>query len=116
MYAVATCTGSIYRGTTTDDVGDTVDVDVDTATPVATRVLARIKTRTVQLRDQTTQNPITVRRPVAEMQSDTDIRPGDRYRCTRHRDTYVVLSATQPDQLGRESDLIVQLQQVTPAE
>lgn len=115
MYAVATCVGSIHRGTTTDDVGDVVDVN-DSSTTVAEGVLARLRTRSIQLRDQTTQTPTTVRRPVAQMQSDTDIRPGDRYRCTRHGVTYAVLSATQPDQLGRESDLIVELQQVVPAE
>jgi hypothetical protein len=113
MYAVASCVGSIYRGTTTDEFQDVVD---DNTTPAASGVLARVETRNVRVLDQNTQTPTTVRRPVARMQSDTDIRAGDRYRCTRHGVTYAVLSATQPSKSGRESDLIVELQEVIPAE
>ncbi|NUU26116.1 MAG: hypothetical protein HOV68_32140 [Streptomycetaceae bacterium] len=113
MYAVATCEGPTYRGTTTDEVGDVVDTNTS---PYLARVLARVEVRTVRVQDSTTQTPTTVRRPVARMQSDTDIAAGDRYRCTRHGVLYAVLSATQATRSGREDDLIVELQEVIPAE
>lgn len=112
MYAAATCTGTILRGDALDEYHDRVD----NSTVAASGVLARIESRGIRVVDQTTQTPNTVRTPYARMQSDTDIRPGDRYRDDTHGITYVVLDVDQPNQLGRESDLNVGLQRVTAAE
>jgi hypothetical protein len=113
MYAVATCRGSILRGTTENEFGD----DEDNNTVAASGVLARIKTTSRRIFDSSTQTARIVDVPMARMQSNTDIRPGDRFRDDTHGGTtYAVINVTQPDQQGRESDLVIELKKVNKAE
>lgn len=112
MYHAATCRGSILRGTTESVFGD----DEDNATVAASGVLARIKSKSRRVFDSTTQTARIVQVPTARMQSDTDIRPGDRFRDDTHGVTYAVIEVDQPDQQGRESDLLIELKRVKAAE
>lgn len=112
MYALATCRGSILRGTTTNAFLDAEDND----TVVASGVLARIKTTSRRVFDSATQTARVVDAPAARMQSDTDIRPGDRFRDDTNGGTYAVINVTQPDQQGRDSDLRIELRKVKKAE
>jgi hypothetical protein len=105
MYAVATCRGSILRGTTENEFGD----DEDNNTVAASGVLARIKSKGRRVFDSATQTARIVQVPMARMQSDTDIRPGDRFRDDTHGVTYAVIFVDQPDQQCRESYLLIEL-------
>jgi hypothetical protein len=113
VYARATCRGSILRGTTQNEFGD----EEDNGTVVARDVLAQIKTRSRRLFDSATQTSRIVDVPMARMQSDTDIQPGDQFRDDTHGGViYAVKNVTQPDQGGRESDLVIELVKVKKAE
>lgn len=113
MNTVATCRGSILRGTTENEFGDLED----NSTVAASGVLARLKTTRSVVQDSATQTPRVITSTQARMPSNTDIRPGDRFRDdTNGGTTYAVLDVTQPDTQGHKSDLDVLLRQVTPAE
>lgn len=113
MYTVATCKGSILRGTTQNEFLD----EEDNGTVVARNVSAAIKTKARRIFDSATQTARTVSLPVARMQSDTDIRPGDQFRDDTHGGViYAVKDVTQPDQQGRDSDLVIELVKVKKAE
>src|SRR4051812_25658429 len=75
MYALATSSASIYRGTTTDDYGDTVD---DDTTPIRTGVPVSLleQTNTVIPADGST--PSVVRYVAGRVAAGTDIKDGDR--------------------------------------
>jgi len=113
VYAVATCKGSILRGTTQNEFGD----DEDNGSVVARNVSAAIKTKARRLFDSATQTARIVDVPMARMQSDTDIRPGDQFRDDTHGGViYAVQNVTQPNQQGRDSDLVIELVKVKKAE
>ncbi|MEU9819210.1 hypothetical protein ACIGG9_16035 [Pseudonocardia alni] len=109
MYAVATCRGSILRGTTTDAYGDESDV----ATVVATGVLACLREVSSRIFDHATQTPRQVRRTTAQVPSATDIRVGDRFRDDRHDVVYEVLNVARPGGPGRVPDQEVELRRTT---
>jgi hypothetical protein len=111
VYAVATCRGSVLRGTAENTFGD----DVATGAVHSTNHPARIKPRTHTVFDPTTQARRIVSSHDMRIQSDTDIQPGDQFRDDTHGITYAVIDAHQPDQQGRESDLLIQLRLVTAA-
>ncbi|ANZ35251.1 hypothetical protein BBK82_03350 [Lentzea guizhouensis] len=113
MYAVATCRGSILRGSTESEFGD----EEDNETVAASGVLARIKSERRRVFDSATQTARTVRVPMARVQSDTDIKAGDRFRDDTHGGViYAVIDVDQPDQQGRQSDLVIELRKLKPAE
>jgi hypothetical protein len=113
VFAVATCKGSILRGTTENEFGD----DEDDGTVIARDISAAIKTKSRRLFDSATQTSRIVDVPMARMQSDTDIQPGDQFRDDTHGGViYAVKNVTQPDQQGRESDLVIELVKVKKAE
>lgn len=91
MYALATCTATVLRGTTANEFLDVVDTD----TSVATGVLAAIRRTSKAIR--------------AQVQSDVDLRVGDRLRDDTHGPTYVVQSVTTPGGPGVAGDLEVEL-------
>ncbi len=111
MYAVATCRGSVLRGVTTGEFGD----EQATGAVHSANNLARIKPRTRTVFDPSTQARRIVSSHDARMPSDLDIRPGDQFRDDTHSATYQVIDVSQPDQQGRESDLLIQLRLVTAA-
>jgi hypothetical protein len=112
VYALATCTASILRGTTTDDYGDTVDVD----TAVHTGVLFSIQEMQKTVFDPATQTRRVVRWYQAACQSDIDLLIGDRVRDDTHDVTYIVNDVTQPGGVGWDSDLAIELKRVMPAQ
>lgn len=112
MYAAATCRASILRGSTADEFGD----EQDNESVAASGLLAHIGEKASRVFDSATQTARIVRTPYARMQSNTDIRPGDRLRDDTHNITYPVINVTQPSTLGRTSDLHIELRRVTPAE
>jgi hypothetical protein len=112
VYALATCTASILRGTTVDEYQDVVDSD----TAVYTGVLFSIQETNSSVFDPATQTRRVVRRLVAACQSDTDLQIGDRVRDDTHGITYIVNNVTQPGGVGWDSDLAVDLKRITPAQ
>lgn len=111
MYALASCTASILRGTTVDEYGDPQDVD----TVVHTGVPFSIQETEARVYDPATQTSRVVRTPVAACQSDVDLRIGDRVRDDTNGITYIVNDVTQPGGVGWTSDLDVDLKRITPA-
>lgn len=111
MYAIASCTASILRGTTTDQFGDPQDVD----TVVATGIPFFIADIADRVWDPATQTPRVVRSIDAQCQSDVDLRIGDRVRDDTNGITYIVTDVTQPYGAGWTSDLDVDLKRITPA-
>ncbi len=112
MYALATCTASILRGTTTDEYGDTVDSD----TVVYTGIPMSIQETESSVFDPATQTRRVVRRPQGACQSDVDLRIGDRIRDDTNGITYIVNNVTQPGGVGWTSDLAIELKRITPAQ
>jgi hypothetical protein len=110
VYALATCSGSILRGTETNRYGD----EVDTATVVAREVLASIQETNRRVFDRATQESRTVRVIRAAFQSDVDLRVGDRFRDEGTGEVYAVLAVTAPKRAGGAADLDVELRRVTP--
>jgi hypothetical protein len=108
MYALATCRGSILRGTTTDEYGDVADA----ANIIATGVLASIQETTHRVWDRATQTPRIVRGFGCSMPSTTDIGPDDRFRDDTNGVTYIVVAVTQPGGPAWTSDLEVELKRI----
>jgi hypothetical protein len=111
MYALATCTASVLRGTSTNQYGDLQD----NGTVVATGLLASIQEADRTVWDPATQTPRIVRKIWAAMQSDAPIQSGDQLRDDTHGITYMVNSVTQPGGPGWTSDLEIDLRRITPA-
>lgn len=111
MYALASCTASILRGTTVDQYGDVED----TGTVAATGIPMSIQDTTQRVWDPSTQTPRVVRVIQAYCQSDVDLRTGDQVRDDTNGITYMVTNVTQPYGPAWTSDLDVDLKRVTNA-
>lgn len=111
MYAIASCTASILRGTTTNEFGDTVDTD----TVIQSGIPFYISDIADRVWDPSTQTPRVIRSIDGQCQSDVDLRIGDRVRDDTNGITYIVNDVTQPYGAGWTSDLDVDLKRITPA-
>ena len=108
MYAVANCTISILRATTTDTYADVVD-DPQSA-PVATGVPANLISSSHTSWSQGTGTPRTQQRYTALVGSTTDVQAGDLIRDDTHGGiTFTVLAATQPNAVGHIPDIQLDL-------
>lgn len=112
MYALASTTCSVIRGTTTNAWGDQVD-DVINATVIATGVPVSLAVTNTNTSDPTTQQIRIVRSISGAIQSDTDIRETDRLRDDATGAIYIVESVTQPLGPGFTGDLDLVLKQVS---
>jgi hypothetical protein len=111
MYALASTTCSVLRGTTTNQWGDVVD-DPNGST-VATGIPVAITVTSTRPYDATTQQIRTIRTISGSIQSDTDIRETDRLRDDTTGVVYAVESVTQHMGPGFTADLELVLTQVS---
>lgn len=110
MWTLASCRGSIFRGSTTDPTyGHPVP---NNTTPLYVRVLAQVDETSSRVWDPATQTPRVVRSVVAQMPSTTDILTGDRFRDDTHGVLYVVQNVTRPQHAGRRGDVEVGMKRV----
>lgn len=109
MYALATCTASIYRGSTEDDFGQ--DIDDDT-TPLATGVLCRIGERGLTVQDTNTLTPRTLRDIRASVSYAVNVRQGDRLNDDTNGVRYVVVEIVKPQNPAYRGDQELQLRRV----
>lgn len=109
MWALATCRASIFRGTYTDEYGDTVP---NNAAALHTDVLASIIEKNSRVWDPATQTPRVVRVVSGTVPSTTDILTGDRIRDDRNGVLYVVQNVTRPRTPGRTPDVALELKRV----
>lgn len=109
MYALASTTVAIMRGTTTNAWGDVVDDD--SVTPVATGVLASLAITNTTRNNPDSQDIRTLRTYSCAMQSDVDVRETDRLLDERTGRIYVVESVTAPPgpALTADLDLVLSL-------
>ncbi len=111
MYALASTTASIVRGTTTDQWGD--EIDDPNAAAVATNVPVCIEVTNTNAYDPTTQQIRTIRTISGAIQSDTDITESDRLRDDATGVIYIVEQVTQRMGPGFVGDLELVLKQVS---
>jgi hypothetical protein len=112
MYALASCTASILRGTSVDQFGDTVD----TGTVIATGVPFLIEDVNQRVFDPATQQPRIVRAIEAVCQSNVDVKPGDQVRDDTNNVLYLVNDVTQKYGAAWTPDLDVDLTRITPTQ
>lgn len=108
MYTMATCTCTIFRGTTVDEFGDLQPANI----PVAIGVLAAIKESSVTVQDFATQTPRAVRAPTAYLPYGTDVQVGDRIQDDRYQVSYWVVSTTIDHAPGHQPDISCELKRV----
>lgn len=108
MYALATCTVSILRGTSTNQFGDTVD----NGTVAASGIPASIIVRTKSVSDAGTQTPRVIQQVMGAIGSNVDIRDTDQLRDDTHGITYSIQSVIQPNGPGLTPDLQLELLRV----
>jgi hypothetical protein len=110
IYALATCTASIYRGTTPDpDYGNPIP---NNTVPLSTAVVASIVEKNSRVWDPATQTPRVVRTVRGTVPSTTDILTGDRIRDDTNGELYVVQNVTRPRAAGRTPDAELDLKRV----
>jgi hypothetical protein len=109
MYALATCTASILRGTGTDVYGDVYD----NGTVAASGIPASIIVRSKSSYDPATQTPRVIQQIVGAVGSDVDIKDSDQLRDDTSGITYAIESVTQPNAPGLTPDLQLELRRVT---
>ena len=110
MYALASTTCSILRGTTTNGWGDVID-DPD-ATVIASGVSVCLDVTNTNAFDPTTQQIRTIRSIHGAIQSDIDITANDRLRDDATGVIYIVESVTDTLGPGFVGDLEMVLKQV----
>ena len=108
MYALATCTVSILRGTSTNEFGD----EVDNGTVAASGIPASIIVRSKSISDSATQTPRIVQQVIGAIGSNVDIRDTDQIRDDTNGITYVIESVIQPNGPGLTPDLQLELRRV----
>ena len=108
MYALATCTASILRGTVENAFGDLVDAEV----AIASGVLAQITERNRTVLEPNSSTPRTVRDIRGVVPSDTDIAENDRLRDDTHGVTYIVVEAIRPGGPAYSRDTELMLKRV----
>lgn len=110
MWALATCRGSVFRGSTPDPTYRH-PVPNNTA-PLYTGVLAEITERDRRVWDPATQTPRVVRIVTGKVPSTTDVLTGDRFRDDTNGVLYVVQNVTRPRAAGRAPDVVLDLKRV----
>lgn len=110
MYALASTTCSILRGTTTNEWGDVIDDP--NGQVVATGVPVSLSITNTTASDPATQQIRTIRSLTGAIQSDTDIHETDRLRDDTTGVVYAVESVTTPLGPGFRGDLELVLRQV----
>lgn len=108
MYALATCTASVLRGTSTNSFGDVTD----TATVLTSGIPASVIVKTRTVFDTATQTPRVIERITGAVGSGVDIRDTDQLRDDTHGVVYAVQSVTQPNGPGLVPDLQLELRRV----
>lgn len=100
MYARATTTVSILRGTGTDEWGDAVDND----TVVATGVRASITEQKIYAQGEVTTQPRNLRYARMRCTKGTDVRVNDRVRDERLNQTWTItnISSIQNPVVGQD--------------
>lgn len=109
MYAFATCTISIYRGTTKNEYGDDV---ADTAAPLYTDILAYIDDRQVYVTDLSDEKPRAIHKTDCTVPYNTDIRVHDRIHDNTYGIAYWVNTVEKVQTPGFKSDITVSLRRV----
>ena len=109
MYALATTTVSILRGTGYNDAGDLVD----TQDVYKTGIVAALIEKNSTTWDAATQQRRTVRRINLTLPSTTDVLGSDQILDEETGYLYSITSLTQPNAVGIVPDLDLVLQRVT---
>lgn len=112
MYALASTTATVLRGTTLNAYGDTID-DPTNAVVVARGVPAQIIVTTARPYDPSSQTIRVIQTVEGRVQSDTDIVEGDQLVDESTNVTYSIESVTQDGGPGFVSDLELVLRRVT---
>lgn len=109
MRATATTTVTVLRGTATDEFGDEVDTD----TPLYTKVPFSLIEQNRRVFDPVTGTPRTVRVAYGRTNAGTPLLTADRLRDERTGSVYVINAVTQQAGVGGSPDLRVDLERVT---
>lgn len=103
-------TATIFRGSTTNQFGDSVDSN----TPLMTGVPVTLIETGKKVQDPSTPTPRTVREVYLNAPYWTGIQNTDRVLDERTQDVYIVISVTRPPTLtGAPVDLVCQLKRVS---
>jgi hypothetical protein len=108
VYALATCTASILRGTSANTWGDVTD----NATVAASGIPAAITVKSRTVSDSATQTSRVIETVTGAVGSNLDIRDTDRLRDDTHGITYSIEAVTQPGGTGLTADLQLELRRV----
>jgi hypothetical protein len=111
MYALATTTVTILRGTKTDELGD----EIDTYEPYQTGIIASLIEKNHTTWDRATQLRRTVRIIACTLPSTTDVTSDDRIVDEETGYTYSIVDVTQPNAVGITPDLDLELKRITGA-
>ena len=109
MLAIATCTVSVLRGTTTDVYGDVVDSD----TPVITGLPASIIERRRVAFTADTPEPRTVRYITGRVGHGTDVRVNDRLKNEQTGIVYAIDSMSDASNPVIATDIEMELKRTT---
>lgn len=109
MYAHATTTVSVLRGTTTDDFGDTVAADTVAASAVPASILEQRRTMFTAAQDRVQQ----VLFYIGRVPGDTDVRLADRVRDEVTGDTYFVDAVSRVGSPVQMNDLRLDLRKAS---
>lgn len=112
MYALASTTATVLRGTTTNAYGDVVD-DPTNSVVIARGLPAQIIVTTSRPYDSSSQTIRVIQTVEGRVQSDTDIVEGDQLVDESNNVTYSIESVTQDGGPGFTSDLELVLRRVT---
>ena len=103
-------TATIYRGTTVNWAGDTVDDN----TPYLTGLPVTLVETGKQVQDPSTPTPRTIRQIYCSVPDYTGIQNTDRIMDEATGDVYIVLSVTRPPTItGAPTDLVCQLKRIS---
>jgi hypothetical protein len=111
MLSVPTTTITVYRGTTTDDLGDETDVD----TVIAATVPAHFSEQRRTTQDPATGTPRVIRYPTCRVPASKDwgVQPGDRILDDRTGRRYTVGSSGTNTSIAAAADTRIDLVAVT---
>lgn len=114
MYALATATVSILRGTTENAWGDTVDDLDNSETVVASGIPVQLSVSQARSFDPSTQQIRVIFTAGCAIQSDIDVRPNDRLRDDDTGAVYTVEAVSPQAGPGFVGDQNLALRQVAP--
>ena len=113
MRAWPTTTIDVWRGTVTDEFGDTVDIDPDTIPPVIHEEPAALAKGARNVYPQNSPTPQRVHSLDLRVDHDTDIRSGDRVRDNQSGTFYFIVDENTPSSIGYDADRHYSLRLVT---